>query len=294
MSTIGQQPQVPPAAKPIVAAGPRELRIISHSALFYWWPVWVFGYLFAIMSAIDGSRAAIVPKDSAYYKDADLHNAKPFDSDKAVDPISDRNVVVLPKDGRLPEGTEELKVKMHHWKGLGVIYVAILFLVILITNIPLRGLASMIVIVSIMFIVLLFAFFGWWDNVFRALGVLAIHMNLGFYVAFSTLIFIVWAFATFVYDRMEYWVVRPGQLSHEYFFGGGERNFDTVGMHSEKLRDDLFRHLILGLGSGDMIIETSGARHETIRIPNVLRVTPKLRQLQQLTAEKPGDEPLRP
>src|SRR5438477_5415323 len=40
---------------------PREVRIYSHSALFYWWPVWVCGYLMAIWTAWDGHRLAIVP-----------------------------------------------------------------------------------------------------------------------------------------------------------------------------------------------------------------------------------------
>src|SRR5438128_2379228 len=36
------------------AAGPREVRIYSHSCLYYWWPVWVVGYLLALLTYIQG------------------------------------------------------------------------------------------------------------------------------------------------------------------------------------------------------------------------------------------------
>ena len=42
-------------------ARPREVRIVSHSMLFYWWPVWVVGFLLAGLTWWDGHRLAIVP-----------------------------------------------------------------------------------------------------------------------------------------------------------------------------------------------------------------------------------------
>jgi hypothetical protein len=50
----------------------------------------------------------------------------------------------------------------------------------------------------------------------------------------------------------------------------------------EKIRNDLFRHIILGLGSGDIHITTAGARREEISIPNVLFVNAYLKDMQQL------------
>src|SRR5215471_18444814 len=35
-----------PHATPVATAR-QELRIVSHSNLFYWWPVWVVGYVMA-------------------------------------------------------------------------------------------------------------------------------------------------------------------------------------------------------------------------------------------------------
>ena len=37
------------------------MRIYSPSPLFYWWPVWVCGFVMAIWTLIDDHRMAIVP-----------------------------------------------------------------------------------------------------------------------------------------------------------------------------------------------------------------------------------------
>src|SRR5205807_1991235 len=44
-----------------------EIVIISHSPLFYWWPVWFFGYVMALITLFFPSpptHAAIVPEDT--------------------------------------------------------------------------------------------------------------------------------------------------------------------------------------------------------------------------------------
>jgi hypothetical protein len=52
--------------------------------------------------------------------------------------------------------------------------------------------------------------------------------------------------------------------------GGGERVYKVAGWTVEKQRSDLFRHWILGLGSGDLVVTTSGAQVERFLLPNVL------------------------
>ena len=69
-------------------------------------------------------------------------------------------------------------------------------------------------------------------------------------------------------------------------FGVTPENQDTRGMLFEKAGQDLFRHIILGLGSGDMRIVTTGARREEILIPNVLFVDSHLRAMQQLHSHR--------
>lgn len=47
----------------------REVKIVSHSNLFYWWPVWVAGYLMALLTYWDGHLMAIVPEGTVAQKD---------------------------------------------------------------------------------------------------------------------------------------------------------------------------------------------------------------------------------
>ncbi len=256
-----------PTPAAAVEAQPRELKIYGHTMLFYWWPIWVLGYIMALITAFDSdkSRLAIVP-ESGYRKSAD------GDWIISGEAMEKRPITV--------------RERVHPDKNLGVIFVVVLVLVILATTVHLRGLRSAIAIIFVLFLVVLLAYFGWWEKIFAALGHLSLHMNLGFYVFFSTALFAVWALVFFVYDRMGYWRVTPGQITQELVFGGGQRSFDTEGMAFEKLRDDLFRHWVLGLGSGDMIMHPlrsvqTGADNE-LQIQNVLFVGAKLRRIQQL------------
>jgi hypothetical protein len=180
-------------------------------------------------------------------------------------------------------------VVMHPSKNLGVIYTLVTFLVILLTNATVRGLASALVIVIILALTFMFAYYGWWEDIFRAVQRLAIYMNLGFYVIFSTGILIIWLLAVFVFDRLEYWSFRPGQAEHHFVFGGSSRTYDTHGMSVHKLRDDLFRHWILGLGSGDLHVATTGAHAGEFVVPNVMFVGWKLDRVQHLIAMKPDE-----
>jgi hypothetical protein len=42
-------------------ADPREIKLISHSAIFYWWPVWLAGYVMALVTYLDGGLLAVLP-----------------------------------------------------------------------------------------------------------------------------------------------------------------------------------------------------------------------------------------
>jgi hypothetical protein len=183
-------------------------------------------------------------------------------------------------------GTE---VWFHRSKNVGVLFTLTFFLVILITNVSLRGLASVVAILAFAFTALALAYFGWWEDVFAWMGMVSIYMNMGFYVFFSTLVLLVWAFSVFVYDRMSYWRVTPGQMTYEHVIGGAAKSYDTRGMVFEKHRQDLFRHWVLGLGSGDVQISTTGAKRETLNVPNVLFVDSKIGEIQQMIAAKPDE-----
>jgi hypothetical protein len=242
---------VPTAPVPVVPVQPspeqlpQAIRVYSHSTFFYWWPVWLMGYIMALVTYIDGQQVTI------------------------------GNSVVW----------------VHRSKNLGVLFTLVFFLVILITNVTLRGLASVVAILAVAFGALLLAYFNWWEDVLNWMGMVSIYMNMGFYVFFSTLVLVVWAFSVFVYDRLGYWRVTPGQLTQDTVIGGAQKSYDTRGMVFEKQRQDLFRHWILGFGSGDIHISTTGARRETFSIPNVLFVDAKVGEIQKMIAMQPDQLP---
>lgn len=243
MSTAPTQMQPQPAPEhhhPATEEMP-EIRIYGHSSFFYWWPVWVVGYVMALITRLDGQVYDI-------------------------------------------GGSAEW---FHPSQGLGVVYTLVFFLVILITNVTVRGLASVVTILAALFIIVLFAYLGWWNTILGWLPVLSVHMNLGFYILFSTLIFIVWAISVFIYDRSSYWIIKPGQITHDFVIGGSEKSYDTRGMVFEKVRQDLFRHWLLGLGSADLHITTTGAKREDLWIHNVLFADYKVHEIQRLIAVRP-------
>jgi hypothetical protein len=246
MATVHQTNLPQPSLTPAVpnAAELPELRLYSHSSLFYWWPVWTVGFLFAVLTAVQGEYLT------------------------------------------MPDGRAYL---MHPSKNIGVFYTVTLLLVIFMTNVILRGLTSVTVIITILFFTVLFAWLDWWETILSWLHQLSMYMNLGFYVVASTGLFIMWALGFFVFDRMAYWSIRPGQMTFERVVGTGEHSYDTRGMVLEKQLNDFFRHQLLGLGSGDLIIRTSGANPEVIQVPNVLFIHRKVAQIQKLIAVKPTD-----
>jgi len=182
-------------------------------------------------------------------------------------------------------------VLVHPSKNLGVIYTVVFLMVILMTHATVRGLASLTVIVSLLAATFLFAYLGWWDRIFGLVQSLAIFMNMGFYVFFSTAVFLVWASSYLIFDRTEHWTFHAGQMVHHTFLSSGEQTYDSRGMSIEKMRDDLFRHWVLGLGSGDLKVSTTGAAKTEFVIPNVLFIGGKVSRIQRLTAMKPDETP---
>ena len=97
---------------------------------------------------------------------------------------------------------------------------------------------------------------GWWDDVFAWLGGLDMRMNAGGYLAIAIPLLVIWLFSTFVYDHYTYLIVSRGQVRIRQEIGDGEVAVDASGLLLEKKRDDIFRHWLLGLGSGDLHVKT--------------------------------------
>jgi hypothetical protein len=84
------------------------------------------------------------------------------------------------------------------------------------------------------------------------------------------------------FDRKVYMVFAPGQLVVRQEIGSGEAAYGTVGMVVAKRRSDLFRHYLLGFGSGDLLVKTAGAHAQQFETQNVLFVGSKLKLIQAM------------
>jgi hypothetical protein len=62
--------------------------------------------------------------------------------------------------------------------------------------------------------------------------------------------------------------------------------FDTRGMVVERHRDDLFRHWLLGFGSGDLTVRTGGSNSQQLELPNVLGIGGKLNLIHTMLQER--------
>ena len=62
-------PRPPKPAPPRAKKEPNEITVYSHSNLFYWWPVWLCGFIVAIVTWATGAVMAVVPADSEAFPD---------------------------------------------------------------------------------------------------------------------------------------------------------------------------------------------------------------------------------
>jgi hypothetical protein len=267
--------------------GNREIKLVSHSNLFYWWPVWFFGFVFAAWTGLEGHRLAIVPDNAkVVVRQSETKTEYDLKYESKRKLITDPNATIT--NAEVPETTAAkiypARVSEKTW--IGSLFVLILVLTVVITNVPLRGLWSFMVIVLIVMVALLITLFHAWDDIFGLIGGLHIYINMAGYLFIAGAVLLVWALATYVFDRRAYIIFTAGQVKVCEHIGDAVRTYDTMGMTFEKQRDDLFRHYILGFGSGDLIVRTSGAERQEIKIHNVLGIGWKLKAVEDVIREK--------
>jgi hypothetical protein len=124
-----------------------------------------------------------------------------------------------------------------------------------------------------------------WGPIVERFRLLTIHINLAGYLFISVVLFIFWLLSVLFFDRQIYVVVAPGQVRVRLEVGGGETVYDPTGMVFRKRRSDFFRHLFVGLGSGDLVIRPAQTK-ETIELPNVLAVSKRVKQIEQMLRER--------
>jgi hypothetical protein len=287
MSAAPPRPPSPAPAPPAAPAAPSEITVISHCSLFYWWPVWAVGFLMAFLTYWDNHRMAVVPASTEAFRDVAGHlrqkDGRSIEFEFGDKEKPERDVLLMPKGSLF-----ETPTKLHtaRSKNYGVLFATVLLLVIVITNVPLRGGWSFAIIVFAILIVIILALADMWDPILERLHYLDIRINAGGYVFISTILLGLWLIAVLVFDRRIYMTFTPGQFKVCTEIGGGEHVYPAEGMALEKQRSDLFRHWILGLGSGDLIVKTTGAQMHEFDLHNVLFIGKKVKQIEDMLKKK--------
>src|SRR5262249_21824923 len=150
---------------------PEQVVVISHSPLFYWWPVWAVGFLMAGLTYLYGLQVAFVPPGTVAERGRQV---------EGIDGA--RDVLVAPAGQALPAAADpddlkQPRLRMAASNDLGIIWALVLCLVIIVTNVPLRGLWSFMVIMAVIFAAILLALMGLWDPILRAVRVIDIHIT---------------------------------------------------------------------------------------------------------------------
>ncbi len=170
--------------------------------------------------------------------------------------------------------------------GPGAVFVVTLLAVAVSSTVILRGMLSVLAVVAAVAVAVAFAWFGWWDNIFEYLGGLDIRINTAGYLCVGIPLFLVWLVVMILYDRQHYVVFGRGQIRYVQEVGDSEMVIPSGGARVEKRRSDAFRHWILGLGAGDLVIQVGGPGGPTIEMNNVLWIGRKMVVIDKMLREK--------
>lgn len=229
-----------------VAGTTKDLRVYQHSNLVYWWVVWAYGLVCAAITYAQG--------------------------------IGIRELAAR------AEAAEKV-VLFHPSPWLGLSFIGVFLFVIVFTNVRARGVYSFVLLLLIAGAIWAVQKIPGIDTAYGWLALLRVHLNLAFYLTFSVLLMIVWLFVTFLIDHFMWWRFSPGQVIEEHRVGQATGHaFNTEGMIIRRLPDDLFRHRVMGFGTGDFVVKP--ATEDAFEIHNVWRANKKQRLLEDMIATR--------
>ena len=289
---------VPPGVpQEATAKRPGEIKLISRSMLFYWWPVWAVAFVCAIWTFIEDNRLAVLPSGGTMTETAwvegDTAHPKAFTYTLPDDKVKKLKY----EDQPVREAVEQSKdqanaawpTRVSRHPALGVFFVFTLVLVIFTTNVPLRGLWSFVVLLLVALVIVIISLIpGAWDRIFDSFKALKIYLNLATYLFIGGAVFVLWAIAFFIFDPRQFVIFSPGQIRVCEHIGDSVEAFSSAGVQLTKQRDDPFRHLLLGFGSSDLIIKFSTGDRREVRIPNVLGLNFSIARVEDMIRTVPS------
>lgn len=296
--------------EPATTKRPGEIKLISRSMLFYWWPVWAVSFFCAIWTFFEDNRLAVLPshgKVQAAVREGEGESERVRVIDPNADgaPRPDRFVFIPdPKETKWKfedhpigtavelsraEGNEPWQTRVSQYPGLGMAFVLTLLVVVFTTNVPLRGLWSFVVFLLIALVVVIISLIpGAWSAIWKTLSSWQVFINLATYLIVGGVVFALWAIAFFVFDPRQFVIFAPGQIRVCEHIGDAVEAYSTVGVQLTKQRDDPFRHLLLGFGSSDLVIKFSTGDRREVRIANVLGLNFSIAKVEDMIRTVPS------
>jgi hypothetical protein len=254
------------------------IRVVSHTGLLFWWPVWLVGFVLSGLTYLDRGRLAVVPEGTKVRAAGD----KVFELT-----VPDRPGPLLEQAAEATaKGQDAFPVRVSGNRNYGMIYIVVLLLVVVGSNAPLRGLWSVVAILSLFLLTMILAYLDLWGPILEGLGGLHIEITLAGYLVPSVVLLVVWLVAVFGFDQLRYIRFTAGQFVVHKDIGDAREVYDTTRVTLQKRRSDLFRHWILGLGTGDLIIGLPNQNKEIV-LPNVPFVDRKVQQIADLMKIRP-------
>ncbi len=263
-------PATPPA--PVL---PQSLTVVSHTNLIYWWPVWLVGLILAALTLFEDNRLAVVPAGTT---------VKQVEANKLYEVTLPTES--LPMQDAVAAGKDAFPVRISRHTDYGIVYIVVVLAVTFGANVPLRGLASVAALLLIVLLTVVLAYFGWWGTVLEEAYGWHIMITLAGYLVPSIGLLILWLGTLFLYDPLRNLRISPGQLIVHRDIGDQSESFGTMGFVVEKRRTDLFRHWVLGLGAGDLIVKLP-SQGLNVEFPNVMFVARRVAQIAELMKTQP-------
>jgi len=188
--------------------------------------------------------------------------------------------------------TDEKAILFHKEPWLGISFIGLVLFVVIFTNVRARGVYSFVLLLVSGALVYGASRIPGISYATSWAALLRIHLNLGFYLAFSSALALVWLFVVILIDHFTWWRFSPGQVIEEHRIGQATGHaYNTEGMVVRRLPDDLFRHRFLGLGftgggrgMGDFIVKPPN--DESFEIINVWRANGKQRRIEDMIATR--------
>ena len=254
------------------------IRVVSHTGLVYWWPVWLLGFILSGLVFLSGGRLAVVPGGTTVKAVGDnvYEVTVPGRSGGSLEQAAEATA----------RGETAFRVRASGNREFGVIYIAVLLLVIFGSNVPLRGLWSVVAILAVIVVVGGLAYFDVWGWILDNLWGLHIEISLSGYLVTSVVLLALWCLTVFGLDQLRYIHFTTGQFTVCEGIGDAREVYDMTRVTVRKKRSDLIRHWILGLGAGDLVITVPNQSREIV-MPDVLFVDRKIRQIAELMKVRP-------